>query len=72
MTDLLQELHRSEINFELCGRDDGFEWKLGDPLNGYGASGYADTCDLAITALANAAIEYYPASKFAREWRRIA
>jgi len=68
----LQELHESEINFELHGLDDGFQWRLADPLNGYAAHGFAETCEEAITALRNAAIEHYPASKFAREWRRIA
>jgi hypothetical protein len=69
----LQELYDSEISFELRGEwAAGFEWKLGDRLNGYSAQGHCDTCDEALRALARAASENYPTSEFVQGRKRIA
>ena len=69
----LQALYDSEINFELsCFWDGGFDWKLGDPVNGYRSKGNAETFEQAVEALAQAACQCYPASKFAQERRLVA
>jgi hypothetical protein len=69
----LQQLYDSELNFELsCFWDGGFNWKLGDQLNGFFAKGHADTCEQAVQALARAACEVFPLSKFAQDRRHIA
>ena len=71
--DTLQRLYNSEISFEIRAEwEAGFEWKLGDWLNGYIARGYADSYDGAVDALVLAACEYFPMSSFAQERRRIA
>ena len=69
----LQQLYESEINFELRSHwATGFEWKLGDHLNGYRAHGHADTVEGAAQALAEAACEHFPNSSFAQARKRIA
>jgi len=69
----LQQIYDSEINFELRSHwSTGFEWKLGDHLNGYLAKGHADSVKGAADALAQAACEHFPASKFAQARRRFA
>jgi hypothetical protein len=61
-----QDLYDSEINFQIsCFWNAGFEWKLGDEMNGFRARGRADTYEQAVEALASAAREHYPESLFA-------
>lgn len=64
---VLQALYNSEINFELSTFwDGGFEWKLGDAVNGFKESGTAETLIGAEVALAEAALRHYPDSIFAK------
>lgn len=63
----LQALYDSEINWSISTFwDGGFDWKLGDEMNGWKADGTADTFRGAVTAVAEAAVRYYPNSVFAR------
>lgn len=62
----LQKLYDSEINFEIsCFWDGGFDWKLGDHMNGYKVYGNGDTFTDAVLDLCEAARKYYPESAFA-------
>ena len=64
--DILQELYDSEINFHLSTLwDGGFDWRLGDEMNGFKASGCGLTLDDALDALVQATLEHYPDSVFA-------
>lgn len=64
----MQKLYDSEINSQISTFwDGGFEWKIGDDMNGWKAAGTAKTFADAEAALAAAAVEAYPDSKFARE-----
>ena len=66
---ILQALYQSEINFELSTfYDAGFDWKLGDYMNGYKAEGNARDVEGAVTALRDAAVHHYPDSDFARRY----
>jgi hypothetical protein len=68
--DILQMLYDSEINFHLsCFWDAEIDWKLGDQMNGYHASGKEKTVALAIEALKDAALRVYPDSEFTRRIR---
>ena len=63
----LQALYDSEINFSISTFwDGGFDWKLGDEMNGYKANGTSEQIDEAIWSLAMAAKEHYPNSEFVR------
>ena len=54
-----QALYNSGINYEISTFwDSGFEWKLGDHMNGYKAEGNADTHVLALHQLARAALQH--------------
>jgi hypothetical protein len=54
-TDSLQQLHDSEIDFELSSfGDGGFIWKLGDSANGYPAEGHVARVNEAISQLSAA------------------
>ena len=70
----LQKLYDSEINFEISTFwDAGFDWKLGDEMNGYKEvceGGCCDTLETAVIALAIAAVKHFPDSVFAKEWRK--
>ncbi len=67
---ILQKLYHSEINFRIhTFWDAGFEVELGDPLNGIKWTGNGDNLILAVNKLAQAAIEFYPHSEFAANWR---
>lgn len=69
-TETLQALYDSEINFEISTFwDGGFEWKLGDHMNGYEAEGWAKTMADALDQMIRAAIEKWPESLFARNIR---
>lgn len=64
---LLQELYNSEINFKIETLwDGGFDWFLGDNLNGYKAEGSSQTLDEALGELAVAAFREYPDSVFTK------
>ena len=68
--DILQMLYDSEINFELSTFwDGGFDWKLGDPMNGCPATGNARTLAEAIEEMKQAALQHYPESEFAAKIR---
>lgn len=65
--DELQALYNSEINFQISTfYDHGFEWGLGDVLNGFKAKGKADTLKEAVRELLEAAVTVYPNSDFAK------
>lgn len=64
--DWLQRLYDSEINFEIATLwDGGFDWRLGDHMNGYKAEGNAKPLEAAIGELVEAALKHYPRSAFA-------
>jgi hypothetical protein len=64
---VLQRLYDSEIDFAISTMwDFGFEWKLGDALNGFVAEGRAPTLGHAAAEIAHAAIKHFPHSHFAR------
>ena len=63
---ILQELYNSEINWKISTFwDGGFDWWLGDEMNGFKAEGGADTLEEAVAALEQAALEHFPNSVFA-------
>ena len=65
--DELQALYNSEINFEInCFYDDGFNWGLGDFLNGWKAQGKSPTLKQAITDLFEAVVKTYPDSDWVK------
>lgn len=65
--DDLQKLYDSEINFEISTFwDGGFDWRLGDTMNGYVAEGIERTIAGAVKALADAAVANFPDSAFAK------
>jgi hypothetical protein len=67
----LQRLYNSEINFSITTFwDEGFDWKLGDEINGFKATGCADTFKEAVNDLCDAAKEFFPASYFASKRTR--
>ncbi|MBR0741148.1 hypothetical protein JQ581_29875 [Bradyrhizobium liaoningense] len=67
---VLQDLYDSEINYVIAPFwDTGFTVKLGDDLNGFVASGIADTFANAVEWLLLRAIEHYPDSVFAKTHR---
>ena len=69
--EILQKLYDSEINFEIFTFwDAGFDWKLGDEMNGFKDGGCCDTLETAVIALAIAAVKHFPDSTFAKEWRQ--
>ena len=64
---VLQQMYDSEINFTISVFwDAGFDWKLGDELNGYVADGCAKTMEDCVVQLGRAAIEHFPDSVFAK------
>ena len=65
--DVAQRLYDSEINFCVSTFwDGGFDWKLGDEMNGFDASGSCKTLNDAAVELHNAACKHYPKSSYAR------
>ena len=69
-TEILQALYDSEINFELSTLwDAGFDWKLGDEMNGWKVGGNAGTLGLAMQDLKAAARKHFPNSVFAQKER---
>lgn len=65
-----QELYDSEINFEIATDSEaGFRGRLGHWLNGYDAEVWADSFDEVADKLRRKAIELYPNSRFAREYK---
>lgn len=70
MSDLetLQKIYSSEINFEiLTFWDGGFDWKLGDEMNGFCEEGSAYTMAECVQDIAAAARRKYPDSVFAKQ-----
>jgi hypothetical protein len=68
MNHLLQKLYDSEINFSISTFwDGGFDWKLGDEMNGFREEGGADTFDEAVADLVKAALKHFPDSVFAHQ-----
>ena len=66
-TETLQALYDSEINFEISTFwDAGFDWKLGDEMNGWKDDGHAGTLGLAVQDLKAAAIKHFPNSTFSK------
>ena len=66
----LQELYDSELNFTLSAVwDAGFEWRLGDEMNGFKADGCGLTLDEAIGGLIASAFKHYPESVFTKSYR---
>lgn len=58
---LLQSLYDHEINFSIsCFWDSGFEWKLGDDMNGYKEKGFSESFTVAAHTVWLAALEHYP------------
>lgn len=56
-----QRLYDSEINFQIsCFWDGGFDWKLGDEMNGFKESGTVSTYESALEQLLSAARRVYP------------
>lgn len=65
---ILQSLYDSEINASISWFwDGGFDWRLGDELNGYVAEGTADSFSGACEELRLSAIRHFPHSTFAKE-----
>lgn len=65
--DVAQRLYDSEINFCVSTFwDGGFDWKLGDEMNGFLAGSSCKTLNGAAVELHNAACEHYPNSSYAR------
>ena len=65
-SDILDAMYASEINFELTTFwAAGFNWKLGDHMNGYHAEGNAETFGESVQQLAQAARRHFPLSAFA-------
>ena len=68
---IFQDLYDSEINFAIATFwDCGFAIRLGDPLNGFTATGNARNFAEAVEWLRILAIEHYPESVFAEAHRR--
>lgn len=67
-----QELYESEINFEIATDwDVGFRVRLGHRYNEkYDAELWAKTYDEALERLREAAVERYPNSRFAKEYKK--
>ena len=62
---VFQELYDSEINFVVSTFwDAGFDWKLGDEMNGFKAGGCCHTMADVEKQLAKAAVEHFPRSVF--------
>ncbi len=67
---LLDRLYQSEIGFSIVAfYDRGFDWKLGDALNGFKAEGNARDFSTAVIDLCSAAVQHFPQSTFA-QWMR--
>jgi hypothetical protein len=75
---ILDDLFASEVNAEISWfwfggidgrlRRRGIVVKLGDPLNGYAATGRAHTMAEAAVWLRDHACQHYPESEFARKY----
>ena len=72
MFDVMQALYESEINFEIATDwDVGYRVRLGHAYNEkYDAEVWARTAEEAVDRLRQAAIENYPNSKFAKDYRK--
>lgn len=69
---ILQELYNSEINWKISTFwDGGFNWWLGDDMNGFKEEGVEDSLVLATYALERSAIKHFPNSVFTAQHRRV-
>lgn len=65
---ILQQLYDSEINFSISTFwDAGFDWKLGDEINGWLEQGQCNSLDAAAIALSVASKKYFPNSLFVKQ-----
>jgi hypothetical protein len=71
LASFIGDLHDSEINGEISWFYDGV-WgaKIGDRLNGYTAEGTFNSFPQAMRWLRDKALELYPDSEFAKDYRR--
>jgi hypothetical protein len=70
-SEILERLYASEINLRIeWVWDGGIAWKLGDELNGWGASGVSPSLPDAAKDVGTAAAQRHPESEFATWWRR--
>ena len=61
----LQRLYDSEINWKIeCFWDGGFQWHLGDEMNGFTKSGATMTLPESVAELSLAAHAAFPDSKY--------
>jgi hypothetical protein len=68
-TKMLQALYDSEINFSISTLwDAGFDWALGDELNGFVAEGQQRKLSAAIAELCSVAVKRYPTSEFSKKY----
>ena len=66
MDNVLERLYNSEINFSVeTFWDGGYNWKLGDEMNGWKEHGNCDTFAELENVITEAAIRCYPGSGFA-------
>jgi len=64
---VLEGLYASEINASVSWFwDAGFDWQLGDDMNGVCAKGCCKTIKEVAAALHTAAIEHFPGSVYAK------
>jgi len=71
LASFIEDLHASEINCEIGWLyDGGWYAKIGDPLNGYKAERNLGSLREAAEWLRSTAIDLYPKSHFAEQWRR--
>jgi len=66
----LQDLYDSEINCSIsCFWDGGWQFKLGDEMNGFCAVSYCATFKEGVNWLTEQALIHYPDSVFAKVYR---
>jgi hypothetical protein len=67
---VMQHIYDSEINVSVSSFwDGGFEWKIGDDMNGFKAEGVAEDWDSTVYEMAEAISLRYPDSVFAAWWK---
>ena len=71
LASFISDLHDSEINGEISSfYDDVWGVKIGDRLNGYKAEATFNSFPQAMRWLRDKALELYPDSEFAKDYRR--
>ena len=67
--DVMQQLYDSEINVSVSSFwDGGWQWQLGDDMNGFELAGTAEDWDSTVYELAETAATEYPDSVFKTWW----